>query len=125
MNPSNSTFILVHLSELGGEKSLFLASRSFAEFARQPHFAPVFGKGSPPSSKSITIPQGVIDDMAPILSFPLQGSMELTIGSAENDAYLQLMRNVEVFDTYSDLMEYAINNGFEVDEKNGFDGMIY
>ena len=122
---ASPTFVLVNLSEMGGEKYLFLASPSFAEFARSPHFLPTLGMGSPPSSKNITIPQDVIADMAPLLSFPLPQTMELTIGSPENDAYINLMNHVEVFDSYADVMEYAIVNNFEFDERNGFDGMVY
>ena len=121
-----SEFSLINLSEMGGDKYLFLAPASFTKFAFDlpQKFAPSPMK-KPSNSMSVKIPQEVQDDFAPLLTSPLPSNINITIGSAENDAYMNIMQHVEVFDTYVELMEYAINNGWSVDEKNGFDGMIY
>lgn len=122
-----STYALVQLSEMGGEKYLFLAPASFVSWAESlPHqfsLAPKGPKGRP-SSLNISAPANIVADFTPLLQSSLQ-PMQITVGSAENDAYIYAMKHVKVFDSYGDVFEYAINNGWAIDEKNGFDGVFY
>lgn len=116
------TFNLVVLSEFGGEKSMFLVPKSFKDWASEAwkHIPATQSAGS------ASLPANVISDFAPLLQpnekLPL---IELTIGSAENDAYLAVQYCGKVFNHYSDVMEYAAENGWRVDDHNGFDGCIY
>ena len=116
------TFNLVVLSEFGGGKHMFLVPKSFKAWASEAW------KHIPASQSagSASLPANVISDFAPLLqpneTLPL---IELTSGSAENDAYLAVQYCGKVFRYYSDVMEYATQNGWCVDDRNGFDGAIY
>jgi hypothetical protein len=116
------TFNLVVLSEFGGEKSMFLVPKSFKMWASEAwkHIPANHNLGS------ASLPAHVVADFVPLLqpneTLPL---IDLTIGSAENDAYLALMDCVEVFRHYSEVMEYATQNGWRVDDRNGFEGYLY
>ena len=119
-------FSLVSLFEIGGEKNLFLVPSSFTKFAFDLplKFAPTPMKKIT-NEMSVKIPENIRQEFAPLLTSHLPNTINITSGSCENDAYISIMDNLEVFDEYGDLMEYALNNGWEVDETNGFDGMIY
>lgn len=119
-NPPALTFNLVVLSELGGEKYLFLVPKSFSDWAFQVRSC--FPANQ--LSCTLSLPTPVANDLAPLLIAPLS-PMELSIGSAENGAYLAVQRCVKVFEYYSDVMQYAAQNGWTVDERNGYDGLIF
>lgn len=116
------TFNLVVLSEFGGAKHMFLVPKSFKVWASEAwrHIP------TNQSSGSASLPAQVVADFAPLLqpneTLPI---IELTSGSAENDAYLAVQYCGQVFRHYSDVMEYATQNGWRVDDRNGFDGCIY
>lgn len=116
------TFNLVVLSEFGGGKHMFLVPKSFKAWASEAR------KHIPPNQNvgSACLPDNVVNDFAPLLqpneTLPI---IELTSGSAENDAYLAVQYCGQVFRHYSDVMEYATQNGWRVDDRNGFDGCIY
>jgi len=118
--PPALVFNLVVLSELGGEKYLFLVPKSFSDwaFAARSHFP------GNQLSCTLTLPPNVANDFAPLLIAPLS-PIELSIGSAENGAYLAVKRCVKVFEYYGDVMQYAAQNGWTVDERNGYDGLIF
>ena len=119
--------VLVTLNEFGDGNRLFLVSPQFTQFAQTlPQiFVPAPGQRQV-SAKNVTLPQAVLDSMAPVLEAPdVSQPFEVTMGSAENDAYMHVMNFVKVFDTHSDMLDYAQNKGIDVDEKNGFWGQIY
>lgn len=117
-NTNNLTFNLVVMSELGGEKYMFLVPKSFSDWAFNA------SRYFPANKLSCTLPlpANVANDFAPLLIAPLS-SVHVSIGSAENGAYMEVQRSVEVFDYYCDVMEYAAKNGWTVDERNGYEGM--
>lgn len=116
------TFHLVVLSEFGGSKHMFLVPKSFKDWAAKATMHIPANK----NTGSASLPPNVVNDFAPLLqpneTLP---SIELTIGSAENDAYLAVQYCGKVFRHYSDVMEYATHNGWRVDDHNGFDGAVY
>lgn len=118
--PNKLTFNLVVLSELGGEKYMFLVPKSFSDWAFNV-------RSSFPANQlscTLSLPANVTNDFSPLLIAPLS-SMDLSIGSAENGAYMAIQRCVKVFEYYTDVMEYAVQNGWTVDERNGYDGMVF
>lgn len=123
-----NNFSLVTLSEIGGDKNLFLTSKSFTTFAQSlpSKFAPTPGMGKrSPSEIKVEMPEDILKDLSPLLETPLPQKINVSVGSAENDAYMTLMEHVKVFDSYGDVVEYALDMGWEIDETNGFDGIVY
>lgn len=98
----------------------FLVPKSFSDWAFQVRSC--FPANQ--LSCTLSLPTPVANDFAPLLIAPLS-PMELFIGSAENGAYLAVRRCVKVFEYYSDVMQYAAQNGWTVDERNGYDGLIF
>lgn len=119
-----STLNLIHLSGQG-DKQLFLVPKSLSNWA----FAVVQQIPKDKSSAMITFPLDIQKDLSGLITTRPQVSVsdafEITKGAAENDVYLHCCLLLDVFDSYADTWEYASTLGFDVDERNGYNGCIY